>query len=207
MQLSSNGIRHRICTCVGIHPVRVEPASPLALATSRAEALQARRSCASSLDTFTQSCLHRAWLKTRGPEIGSSSAKTVVAHVFTWPPARQGGVGRRKSLISLPSGRLSAYPNQRSLLCTSSAWMLVRQRRRRSSTDGTQSLRLTCRMRRMLPLSKTSNIPPSATLTGHVSRVKLSTLLPGRPCLLYATIFHATIKDRIAGERMRNEQD
>ncbi len=28
-------------TCVGIHPVRVEPASPIALTTSRTEAFQA----------------------------------------------------------------------------------------------------------------------------------------------------------------------
>ncbi len=48
--------------CVGIHPVRIEPASPTALTTSRTEALQTRRSCASSLDTFTQSFLQRAWL-------------------------------------------------------------------------------------------------------------------------------------------------
>ncbi len=67
------------CTCVGIHPGRVEPASPTALTTSRTEALQAWRSCASSLDTFTQSFLHRAWPKTRGPEIGSRSALIVVA--------------------------------------------------------------------------------------------------------------------------------
>ncbi len=52
------------CTCVGNHPGRIEPASPIALTTSRTEALQARRSCASSLDTFTQSFLHRAWPKT-----------------------------------------------------------------------------------------------------------------------------------------------
>ncbi len=45
------------CTCVDIHPGRVEPASPIALTTSRTEALQARRSRASSLDTFTQSFL------------------------------------------------------------------------------------------------------------------------------------------------------
>ncbi len=142
------------CTCVGIHPGRVEPASPIALTTSRTEAFQARRSCASSLVTFTQSFLHRAWPKTRGPEIGSRSALIVVAHVVSWPPARlrhvRGGVGRRRSLISSPLGRLAACPNQRSLLCTSSAGMLVRQRRRRSSTDGTQSLRLMRRMRRML---------------------------------------------------------
>ncbi len=100
------------CTCVGIHPGWVEPASPTALITSRTEALQAQRSCAISLDTFTQSSLHRAWPKTRGPEIGSRSALIVVAHVFSWPPARlrdvRGGMGRRRSLISSPPGRLVA---------------------------------------------------------------------------------------------------
>ncbi len=121
------------CTCVGIHSGRVETASPIALTTSRTEALQTRWSCASSLDTFTQSFLHRAWPKTRGLEIGSRSALIVVAHVFSWPPARlrhvRGGVGRRRSLISSPSRRLATCPNRRSLLCTSSAGMLVRQRR------------------------------------------------------------------------------
>ncbi len=102
------------CTCVGIHPGRVEPASPIALTTSRTEAFQARRSCASSQDTFTQSFLHRAWPKTRGPEIGSRSALVVVPHVFSWSPVRlrhvRGGVGRRRSLIRSPSGRLAAWP-------------------------------------------------------------------------------------------------
>ncbi len=162
------------CTCVSIHPGRFEPASLIALTTSRPEALQARLSCARSLDTFTQSFLHRAWPKTRGPEIGSRSALIVVAHVFSWPPARlrrvRGGVGRRRSLISSPSGRLAACPNQRSLLRTSSAGMLVRQGRRCSSTDGTQSLGLTRRMRRMLSLIKTSNVLSLATRTGHVSQ-------------------------------------
>ncbi len=133
------------------------------------------RSCASSQDTFTQSILHRAWPKARGPEIGSRSALIVVDHVFSWLPARlrhvRGGVGRRMSLIRSPSGRLAACPNQRSLLCTSSAGMLVRQKRRCSSTDGTQSLRLTRRMRWMLSLSKTSNILSFATRTGHVSQL------------------------------------
>ncbi len=133
------GVWHELltctCTCVGIHPGRVEPASPIALTTSRMQAFQARWSCASSLDTFTQSFLHRAWLKTRGPESCSRSALIVIAHVFSWLPARlRGGVRRRRSLISSLLGR-----NQRSLLSTSSAGMLVRQRRRRSSTDGTQS--------------------------------------------------------------------
>ncbi len=72
------------CTCVGIHPGRVEPASPIDLITSRTEALQTRQSCASSLETFTQSFLHRAWPKTGGPEKGSGSVLIVFAHVFSW---------------------------------------------------------------------------------------------------------------------------
>ncbi len=145
-------------TCVGIHSGRVEPASPIALTTSQTEALQAQWSCASSLDTLTQTF-------TRGPEIGSRSSLVVVAHVFSWPSTllRQvrGGVGRRRSLASSPT--------QRNLLCTSIAGMFVRGRRRRSSKDGTQSLRLMRRMRWMLSLSRTSNILSSATRTFHVS--------------------------------------
>ncbi len=125
--------------------------SPIESTMSRTEALQARRYFARSLETLTQCFLHRAWPKIRGPESGSRSALVVVAHVFSWPPARlrhvRGGVGRRKSLISSPSGRLATRPTQRSLLYTSSASLFVRQGRRRSSTDGTQSLRLTRRMR------------------------------------------------------------
>ncbi len=37
------------------------------LTTSRTEALQTRRSCASSLETFTQPFLHHTQLKTRCP--------------------------------------------------------------------------------------------------------------------------------------------
>ncbi len=116
------------CTCIGIHPGRVGPTSSIELTMSRTD--QAWRFCASSLDTFTQSFLHRAWLKTRGPEIGFRTA-----HVFSWPPARlrhvRGGVGRRRSSISSLSGHLAAWPNKQSLLCTSSANILIRQRRRR----------------------------------------------------------------------------
>ncbi len=100
------------CTCVGIHPGRVEPASPIELTTPRMEALQARRSCASSLKTFTQSCLHRAWPKNRGPERDTRSALIVIVHVFSWPPVHlrhlRSGVGRRIALIRSPSGRLAA---------------------------------------------------------------------------------------------------
>ncbi len=45
------------------------------------EAPQARRSCLSSLKTFTQSFLHRSCPKIRGVEIGSRSALVAVAHV------------------------------------------------------------------------------------------------------------------------------
>ncbi len=48
------------CTCVGIHPGQIEPALPIQLTTSRTEALHARRSYVSSLETLTQSFLHRA---------------------------------------------------------------------------------------------------------------------------------------------------
>ncbi len=164
----------KVACSIGQVSGRVEPASPTALTTSRTETLQARRSCASLLDNFTRAFLHCAWLKTRGPDIGSRSALIVVARVFSWPPARlrhvRGGVAKRRPLISSPSGRLAAYQNHRSLLCTSNVGLLVRLWRRRSSTDGTQSLRFTRRMRRMLSLSKTANILSSATRTGHVSQ-------------------------------------
>ncbi len=85
--------------------------SAIELTTSRTEALQTRRSFASSLETFTQSFPHRARPKTRGPEIGSKSALIVVTHIFSWPPARLrrvgGGVGSRRPFSS-PSGRLAA---------------------------------------------------------------------------------------------------
>ncbi len=58
---------------------------------------------------------------TRGPERDSRSTLIVVDHVFSWPPVRlhhvRCGVGRRRSLVSSLSGRLAAWPNQRSLLC------------------------------------------------------------------------------------------
>ncbi len=48
------------CTCVGIHRGRVDPAPPIELTTSGTVAPQARRSCASSVETFILSFLHRA---------------------------------------------------------------------------------------------------------------------------------------------------
>ncbi len=77
------------------------------------ELFTSRRSCASSLETFNQSFLHPAWPKTRR---GSRPALIVDAHAFSWPPAHlrhvRGGVGRRRFLISSPSGRLAAWPNE-----------------------------------------------------------------------------------------------
>ncbi len=66
------------CACVGIHPGRVEPASPIVLTASRTGVLQARRSCTISLNTSTQTFLHRAWPKARGPEVGFTPALIVV---------------------------------------------------------------------------------------------------------------------------------
>ncbi len=77
------------CTCVGIHPGWVDPASLIELITSRTEALWARRPCASSLETFTQSFLHLAWPKTRGPKKGSRPTVTrcvllIVVTIHWW---------------------------------------------------------------------------------------------------------------------------
>ncbi len=58
------------CTCISIQSMRVKPASPTELAMSQAQAPQARRSCASSLEAFSPSFLHRAKPKTRGPRGG-----------------------------------------------------------------------------------------------------------------------------------------
>ncbi len=69
-----------ICACVGIHQGWVEPASPFGLSTSRTEALQARRSCASSLETFILSFLHH------GPERRVSSLP------LSWLPTSSTGL-------------------------------------------------------------------------------------------------------------------
>ncbi len=55
-----------ICTCGGIHQGRVEPTSLIELTTSWIDALNNRRSCTSSLETFAQSFLHRALPKRSG---------------------------------------------------------------------------------------------------------------------------------------------
>ncbi len=81
------------CTCGGIHPGRAEPEPPMELTTT-----------ARSLEIFAKSFVHRAQLKTRGPERRSRSSLSVMAHVFSWPPARfchePGCAGKRRFLIS-----------------------------------------------------------------------------------------------------------
>ncbi len=94
---------------------RIETALPTELTTFWMGAFQARRSCASSLDTFTQSFHHCAWPKTPGLARGSRSALIVVACVFSWPHVL-GREGRRRPLISSPLGRIDAWPNKRNLL-------------------------------------------------------------------------------------------
>ncbi len=105
---------------------------------------------------------------TRGPEIGSRSALVVAACVLqlatssSAPRARCYG---KKVLDQLTFGTSCSMTK-----AVSSAGMLVRQRWRRSSTDGSQSLCFTRGMRRMLSLSNTSSILSSDTRTGHVSQ-------------------------------------
>ncbi len=114
------------CTCVGIQVGRIEPASLIELTTSQKKALQAGRSCVSSLESVTQSFIHLCAL--RGGYCHHQR-----------PP-------------------------------TSFRRLLVRT-------------------------------------MSHNRRAKSSAQPPSRPCPLYATTFHAATKDKIAGERMRNEQD
>ncbi len=122
------------CTRRGIRPGRVQLIYAVELATSQVEASQNRRSCASSPETFAQSFLFR------GPGGSSRSSLSVVDRVFSWNPA----------CFRHERGVVGAWPNRRSFLWTSCAGVLVRQRRRSSFTVGTQSLRFTYRIRRML---------------------------------------------------------
>ncbi len=94
-----------ICTYGGIHPRRVEPASPMEFAACLNEVAATRRSRASSQENATQPVFHR------GPEWDFRSSLRVNAHVISSPPQR-GGMGKRKSLLC--SGLLEAWPNQRS---------------------------------------------------------------------------------------------
>ncbi len=124
----------------------------------------------------------------------------MTAHVFSWPPARlrhvRVGVGSSRALINSHSGRLAAWPNQRSLLYTSSFGILLRQR----MVYNLCALRVECGRCCHCQRPPTSFRRLLVQVVYRNSRTKLSALLPGRPCSLYATIFHAAAKDRIAGE-------
>ncbi len=108
-------------------PGWVQSASSVELPTSRMEALQARWTCTSSLETFTNSFFHPAHPKTQSPHGGFRLSLTVADHVFSWPPAHfrheRSSAGKMRSLISSPSGRLAAWPNQRSLVWSNCAYM------------------------------------------------------------------------------------
>ncbi len=85
------------CACIGIHPWRVEPTNWVDHVT------------AGGIPGLTGLCeLTRDFCPILSPSC-------VVAHVFSWPPARlrhlRGGVGRSRSLISSSSGRPAAWPN------------------------------------------------------------------------------------------------
>ncbi len=111
--------RNLTLTWGGIHLGWVEPASPIQLTTSRTEALQTRRSCASSQEPFAQSCIDedsrsrerfKVFLEFRGPppQLSSSSFS---------PRARRYGLEEVPDHLTLR--HLAAWPNQRSLLRTS----------------------------------------------------------------------------------------
>ncbi len=97
-----------------------------------------------------------------------------MAHVFNWRQARfhreRCGAGKRSFMISSSSGRLAARSKQRCFLWTSCAGLLARRKRRCIYAAGTQSLHLTCRMRRMLSLSNTVSPLLLATHDDHGSQ-------------------------------------
>ncbi len=100
-------------TCDDIHSGRIGPASLIELTTVM---------CGRTRDfhpVLSPSCV-------------DEDSRFEVAHVFSWSPVRlrhvRGGVGKRRSLISSPSGRFTAEPSFADI---------------RSSTVGTQSLHLT----------------------------------------------------------------
>ncbi len=123
------------------------------------------------------------------------------------PRTRRCGQGKVLDQLTLRTSRCVAKPAKPFWM--SCGGMLVMQERRLSSAVSTQSLRLTCRMQRMLSLSKTSNIlsqhPPTSMSRNR--RTESMAPLPGKPCPWYATIIYAATKDRITGEGMQNEQN
>ncbi len=141
------------------------PTSPIELTTRRTEAPQARRPCANSLETFTQS--------------------------FSIVRSRRLAVWR--GAVGLPT---SSAGLQFACSTCEAAWAC-----------NLFIIRVKC-----VGCCHGQRPPPSfhrllAQAMSHSRRPKSSIALPGRPCTLYATIFHTVTKDRVAGERMRNGQD
>ena len=101
------------CTCIGLHPGRVEPASSRASTVSRTIAAHVRR----LHEMASQSRFHRRRPTTSGPDSTARSSLIVLAYVFSWPPTRFRQLGREvgscTSWTSSPSGRRAACPNHR----------------------------------------------------------------------------------------------
>ncbi len=148
----------------------------------------------------------QAWPKTRVSERVPRSALVVFAHVFSWPPVHLWAeVGLDYSTVGT-SCRVtkSAEPSlhkQCRYTCKSEAapqfhrWHAMFVAFVSNSVDAVIA-RPPTSFRRLLVQAMSRN-----------RRAGWNAPLPGRPCPVYATIFHAATKDRIAGERMRNEQD
>ncbi len=95
--------------------------SPMELTTSRIEALQARLSCASSLEMITS---HFSISRSRGVAV---FLERVVVHVFSWPPCtRRCGQTEVPDKLTLSALRSVTKPAVRLLTC--STGIKVRQR-------------------------------------------------------------------------------
>ncbi len=129
---------------------------------------------------FAQSFLHRQQLKPLGPKRGPRPSLI------------------DRSLISSPLGRLTAWPNQPSLLWINCADILVKRRQNRCASC--VECGGCCHCQR----PPASFLWPLALATFRDRRAKLSSLLPGRPCTLYAAVLHAATKDTIDNVRMQN---
>ncbi len=161
------------------------------------ETLQPRRSCTSSLEIFAQAFLHRVQSKARGPK-RSYPRRQLASSLLASRTKRYG-----KCLWTAYS---KSWPNQWKLLWTNCTGIKVWWRRRCSSTVMVHNLSFTFKMRRTLSLSKITIFSPVAP-TGRFPQLESNAPLPGRPCSLYATTFHAATKDRVAGERVWSLQD
>ncbi len=128
-------------------------------------------------------------------------ALIVVAHVFNWPPARlrhvRGGVGRRRSLIRSPWGRLAACPNQRSFLCMSSTGDAVPR-----MVHSLRALRVKCggcchrqrpptSFRRLLARRAVNSLPVIRQAFGHgqTGQLALARILDIHKFILWSILF------------------